>query len=205
MNLTAKKWLLRPFLFLLATLTIILGIGLVLLTTQQQRLVESALSELNDQFRGELVVSKSNISLFENFPYVSIALHDVKFYDDKSKINPPIYEIGHLYAGFNISDLYHQRYNVRQLTLTDGFVKLVQSREGLLNLLVAKNLAGDTSPATSSDNSAEATVSLEKIILKNIDLSFLDQQSGHRYHSQIEELTAYFVLYHRQSSAIDKS
>ena len=55
---------------------------------QQQRLVSLAVKELNKQLPGELEVGGSTISVFQNFPYVSIAVKNVHFYSSKLKDGP---------------------------------------------------------------------------------------------------------------------
>lgn len=193
MNPTIKKWVMRPFLVFLIFIAIVFGIGFVVLTTQQQRLVDLAVSELNDQINGELVVRESGISIFKNFPYVSIALHHVEFYDDKSKTDSPVY-IEHVYAGFALSDLLKKNYNVRQLKLTNGFVKLIQAGNGSLNLLEAMGQPKDTVAAHSDTTTAITSVTLEKIVLKNINVSFLDEKSTRRLHSSIDNLSSSFSI-----------
>jgi hypothetical protein len=51
---------------------------------------------MNEEFSGELVIEKSYISPFKNFPYVSIDLNHVKFFSKKGISEDtikPIYEI----------------------------------------------------------------------------------------------------------------
>ncbi len=85
-----RKLLIR-FLFIpLICLIVLVITAIAILYSQQQRLVFLAVKELNKKLPGELVVGSSNISVFQNFPYVSIAVKDVLFYSGKNHrlVNP---------------------------------------------------------------------------------------------------------------------
>src|SRR5688572_3223389 len=99
MNPTYKKWIVRPLVILIISVGGLATVAFLILTTQQERLVNLAVGELNKQFKGELTVSESQISLFKNFPYVSVALHNVSFFPDKTKTGKAISEIDRLYVG----------------------------------------------------------------------------------------------------------
>ena len=68
----ARKRLIRIILLVPGSLLLLLLIAIGILYFQQQRLVNLAVNELNRQLPGELVIGGSDISLFENLPYMSI-------------------------------------------------------------------------------------------------------------------------------------
>lgn len=195
-----KKWVLRPLLVLLISLSALLGIGYLVLTTQQQRLVNLAVGELNKQFKGELLIEKSRISLFKNFPYVSIGLHQGRFFADKTKQGKPIYEFDRLYVGFSLPDILQQKYNIKRLFLQGGHVDIVREADGKLNILEAKNFQSDTTnaPAPVKGKKEEAAamgeLDLQKVVIKGMDISFQDKASGRTYSTHIDKLTSSFKL-----------
>src|SRR6478752_56476 len=99
MKVIVKKWLIKPLLIIIASLVLLLGIGVILLSTEQQRIVDLAVSELNKQVKGELTIAESQISFFKNFPYISIALHNGRFYGDKTENGKPICQFDRVYVG----------------------------------------------------------------------------------------------------------
>src|SRR5689334_10613806 len=115
MNPTLRKWIVKPLLIITISASVLAAVGFIILSTQQQRLVNMAVRKLNEQYRGELTIEESSISLFQNFPYVSLVLHNGRFYADKTKQGKPIYEFGQLYAGFSLSDLVNEKYDVKAL------------------------------------------------------------------------------------------
>jgi len=62
------KRLIRFILIPVVVLLLLVGIAAGILYSQQQRLVELAVKELNKQLPGQLAVGGSEISLFQNYP-----------------------------------------------------------------------------------------------------------------------------------------
>jgi hypothetical protein len=196
MNPTVKKWIVRPLVIVFISSAVLTGILFVVLSTQQQRLVNMAVSELNKQFKGELTVEDSEISLFKTFPYVSVALHDGRFFADKSKKGKPIYEFDRLYIGFSAMELLQQHYNVKILFLQGGYLEMIQDTNGKINLLEAETLQADTidNRTAEGDEHASIAVDLKKIVLKDVDVSFLDRSTGTKFGTRVNHLTSSFKM-----------
>src|ERR1700712_2733297 len=99
-----RKILLRFILFPLGCLILLIGIAVAILYSQQQRLVALAVKELNKQLPGRLAIAGSEVSVFQNFPYISIRLQQVQFYDSKLPTGEPVVEVAHFYVGFSLPD-----------------------------------------------------------------------------------------------------
>ncbi len=184
----ARKRLIRFILLIPGSLVLLLVVAVTLLYFQQQRLVNLAIKELNKQLPGELVIGSSNISAFENLPYVSIRLNNVKFYDGKQKSGKPIYEAERMYIGFSLPDILKQKYNVKVIVLKNGHLDLVQDNSGKLNFVEACRLRQDTTSLATSTPSKELDLDLKKVVLKNMQISYLDLQSKHQYIARIERI-----------------
>src|SRR5262245_35762078 len=91
MNSIVKKWLVRPLLILFALFALLSVTAFIILSSQQEKIVKLAVDNLNKHFKGELFIAESNISLFKNFPHVSIVLNDGRFYADKEMKQKPIW------------------------------------------------------------------------------------------------------------------
>src|SRR5580765_7013080 len=133
----ARKRLIRFVLFLPVCLVLLLIVAITILYFQQDRLVSLAIKELNKQLPGELVVGGSNISAFQNLPYVSIRLNNVQLYASKQKTGKPIYEAERMYIGFSLPDILKQKYRVKAIVLRNGHLDLVQDNSGKLNVVEA--------------------------------------------------------------------
>jgi phosphoglycerate-specific signal transduction histidine kinase len=104
------KRILKAFMITTGCFLLLVTIAVVLLFTQQQRITNLAVDELNKQFKGSFSIKKSSIDLFKNWPNVSIALHELRFFSDKTQTGTPIYQAEKLYVGFSLPDILQQRY-----------------------------------------------------------------------------------------------
>ncbi|SHN09621.1 AsmA-like C-terminal region [Cyclobacterium lianum] len=171
---------------------LILGGGLLGIYTNQSSITRKALDLVNEQFEGELTISDSYISLFATFPYISVDLRGLRFFEDKAKTNKPLYEAEDVYLGFNVFDILLGSYDVKNIKIKNGHLDLVQYENGDINLLLAKNVKADTA---ASDASSEAfEFNLSQFTLEGFDLSFFDQASGLETLSRVEKLKSTFSV-----------
>ncbi len=180
------------FLFIpLICLIILVIAAIAVLYSQQQRLVSLAVKELNKKLPGELFIGSSNISVFQNFPYVSIAVKDVHFYSGKLKTDKPIFEAEKIFVGFSLTDVLKHEYHVKVIFLKNGLVNLVRENNGTLNIVEASRLSMDTT-ASSNGNSKGLDLDLKKIVLKNINVTYLDRLSSQQVVSHIDKIQSSF-------------
>lgn len=193
MEFGIKKKLIRFLLIPVIGLIVLVGIAAVILYSQQQRLVKLAVKEVNKQLQGEVVVGGSSISLFQGFPYISIGLNNVQFYGSKKKTLKPIYQAERMYVGFSLPDILKQRYRVKVIVLKNGHLDIVQDKQGRINIVEASKMTGDTVAAADTASTA-LDLDVRKVILRNLDISYLDRQSGHRVAAHIERIKSGFSI-----------
>lgn len=186
-----KKRLIRFVLLPVILLIVLIGASLAILYSQQQRLVQMAIKELNKQFPGELVVGSSNVTPFQNFPYVSIGLQNVQFYATKQKTGVPIYQAERMYVGFSLPDVLKQKYRVKAIVLKNGHLNLVQERNGALNIIEASRMKPDTT-AVADSTSQELDLDIKKVVIKNMQIAFDDKISGQHLASHIDKIKSAF-------------
>ncbi|HEY2648861.1 MAG TPA: hypothetical protein VGI38_06690, partial [Puia sp.] len=181
----------RKIIFRFLILPIIFLIILVLAATavlyyQQPRLVKMAVNEINKKLPGEFLVGGSNISVFQNYPYISIAINNVRFFADKDTTGKTIFEAEKIYVGFNLSDILKQQYHAKVILLKNGCIDIIKDN-GRLNILDAILMSRD-SAAAANDTTKAADLLLKKLVLKNMDISFLDKQSREQVHTHIDRI-----------------
>lgn len=196
MKSSVKKWVVRPLIIITLTLVTLVAVAFIALSTQQQRLVNLAVEELNQQFKGELSIEESSISLFMNFPDVSVALHNGRFFADKKKEGKPIGQFDRLYVGFSVPDLLKQNYNIRKLLLKGGYLDLVKEENGSINLLERTSSPADSTATTetTTDSTSAISVHLEKITISEMNISFLDKESSQKFSTRITQLSSKLAL-----------
>ena len=191
MRSKTRKRLLRLIVIPVIVLVLLVGVAFAILYTQQQRLVGLALTELNKKFPGRLVIGGSDISLFQNLPYISIGLNKVQFYPDKKPETRPIYEAERLYIGFSLPDILKQRYTVKAIALKNGHLDLVEEDNGQLNIVEASKMTPDTT-TTAGPGSASLDLNIKKIVLKNMTITYLDPRAGQKLFAHIDRIQSSF-------------
>jgi AsmA-like C-terminal region len=186
-----RKVLIR-FLFIpLICLILLVIAAIAVLYSQQQRLVSLAVKELNKKLPGELAIGSSNISVFQNFPYISIAVKDVHFFSGKILTDKPIFEAEKIFVGFSLTDILKHKYHVKVIFLKNGLLNLEQDSIGRLNIIEASRLNQDNTVSTSGATN-ELDLDLKKIVLKNMNVSFFDRLSNQQVISHIDRIQSSF-------------
>ncbi|WP_375578673.1 AsmA-like C-terminal region-containing protein [Marivirga tractuosa] len=159
-------------LILIPVIPIVLGVSLIaVLYFSQDSIVQKSLASINESFVGELEISGSHIAPFANFPYVSIDLEDIRFYENKNKDTKPLYEAKDLYLGFDIIEILQGQFHVKTIKISEGHLDIIKDENGNINLLLAKNLISEDSAQTEDE---EFYFDLKKLTLKKIDIIYKD-------------------------------
>lgn len=188
-----RKRILRIVLIPIVILIILIGVAIGVLYTQQQRLINLAIKELNKQLPGELVIEGSTISPFQNFPYISIGLKNVRFFATKQQTGRPMYQLEKLFVGFSLPDILQQKYNVKIILLKTGHIDIVRDVNGNLNIVEATKIQQDTI-STAETQSAALDLDIKKIILRDLDIAFLDKESGQHVSTHIDKIKTAFRI-----------
>jgi hypothetical protein len=174
----SKKFKSRKFWKRLILITVLIPILLIttligILYWKQDAVVQSLLKSMNEDFKGRIEIKDSHISLFANFPYISIDLEQVKIYEDKTKNANIIADVNDIYLGFDIWTIISGEMEIKKLNLSDGKLNLVQHKNGEFNL--SKALASNK---PIEDPNAEFHLDLKEIVLNKIDITKLNESSN---------------------------
>lgn len=156
------------------------GIPFVLMTvlvlivyTKQDAIVQDLIKGFNEDFSGSTQIKDSHISLFENFPYISIDLEELKVFETKEKNANMIVDIHDVYAGFDLWTILTGKMEIKKIKLKNGAIDLVQHKDGSFNLVRAL-----TSEKEIESTEEEFHLDLKKIELENIDLTKLNEANN---------------------------
>lgn len=178
-----KRWKFwRRMIIWLIVAPIILFFTVVLIVYwKQDAIVQELISTLNEDFKGEVEIEDSHVSPFENFPYISIDLENVKLYESKEDHAEPILDLKDVYAGFDLWTLISGNYDIKVLELKDGYIHAIQDEDGELN--IAKALE---SQKPVEDLEEEFHIHLKSIELINVDIYKLNKANGLMVESFVE-------------------
>jgi hypothetical protein len=172
-----KLWI-KKLIFTLCILPFaVLALTAILLAFQQEAITQKALVAANRQFVGKLTVENSRVSVLSNFPYISIDLRGVAFFENKSKDTKPFYEAAHLYLGFDLWDIIGGNFKVKSIRISDGHADVVKYPNGDINILLAKGIANTASEQDGGIMGFE----LAKVEISNFTLSYEGKSDSMSY------------------------
>jgi hypothetical protein len=172
---------------------VLVGVVLIVVTIEQQKVVSLAIDKLNQQIPGQVTFTTSRLSLFKHFPSVGVALDEVTILKDKSATADTLGHLKKIYVSVSIPALLEDRYNVRRISLQEGYVNVVKDSEGAFNFLEAFVVATDTTAADTTQAKQALEIDLDKVSFKKVALTYADENSGRQYSANVEQLTSSFT------------
>jgi uncharacterized protein involved in outer membrane biogenesis len=175
---------------LIAAITIPILLGSVLVAIvywKQDAIVKELLDHANADFKGRLEIKDSHISPFANFPYISIDLEHVRIFESKDKNAEEIFHLKDTYIGFNLWSILNGKFKIKKIRLSDGTIKLVQHKDGTMNILNALETEKEI-----EDAEEEFHLDLKKIQLDRIDVSKYNEENGITIDANISKAKANF-------------
>jgi len=167
------KIILASFLALILIVTVFAGY----LVSNKRVLTEYVIAQINNNLNAQLKIKSSNVTIFKNFPNVSLDLIGVSIV--KSDTN--VLNAQHVYLGFNIKDIFNKNYKIQIISIDSATINLVIYKNGSSNFDILKK---DNQAEKANDN---FLLNLEKVKLKNIDFGFTNLQSKQKYKTLIHE------------------
>lgn len=156
----------------LAIPIVIFTVVLLVAYFSQDKIVQTVLNHLNEDFSGRIKIQDSHISPFVNFPYISIDLQELQLYEGKSLSEDAlILDVDDVYIGFDFWTIIKGNYHIKSIKLVDGKMNVVQHIDGsfnILNALASKN--EQVSTATYLD--------LKSISIKNMHITKTNEASA---------------------------
>lgn len=165
------KWLLRS----MAVLVTIAGILLGIVIWKQDQVVQQILSYANQSYVGKITLKGSHIAPFANFPYISIDLEELKIYESKDERLAPLVSVDDAYLGFDFWTIINGNYDLKAISLSDGYVKFVQHEDGSFNIVNALT-AIDTN--TTKTEATPFELHLQSIQLSDVDMHKINEATA---------------------------
>jgi len=178
------KKLRRYIFYFLLTLALLLGGAVAGVWLGQDRIIALFVQEANRYLRTPVQVGKMEVSLLDQFPRVSITLHDIRVSGSLIQDTVPLARAQRLYCAFDAWDLWRGHYRIRAVTLTDGRVYVGHDAQGRPNYDVIRY---DTTAAPSDKPLA---FGLENVHLERIHTTYDDQLRQQRYTVRVENMQA---------------
>lgn len=156
--------------------TLCIATALLYVQSNQAEIIKGEIALLNEEHKGLITIGNSNLSLFGNFPDLSIKIYDVQIFETKADDAPLIMNVKDIYVGFNFWDIVSGNYDIHSLLIEDGIFNIVIHEDNTSN--IQNSLATATEDGTASTN-----IHLNTIRLKDLDIHTLDEAT----HTDVEK------------------
>ncbi len=166
-----KKLWKRIFIVLVLVPTILVTGLLLYVQSNQSELIKEEIAKLNQEHKGLVKVGKSDLSLFGNFPFISIRIDDVQVFETKEDNAPIIMDVKDIYIGFNLWDILSKNFDIQSLVIEDGVFNIIIHEDNTNN--IQNSLA-----STTESDAPSVNIHLKKIKLKNLDIHTLDEAAS---------------------------
>jgi hypothetical protein len=159
-----KMWKKAIGVFLGIPLLLFVIITLVI-TFKKDAIVQELLATANQDFKGKIALSGTQISPFENFPYISIDLKDFQVFETKELNGKPIINLKDVYVGFDLWTIIRGKFDIKTIKLANGKINITQYQDNTFNLVKAFEPVKEV-----EDLEEEFHIDLQKIKIKNVDI-----------------------------------
>ena len=131
--------------------------------------------EVNNMLNGEFDFSSLDISLFKNFPKVSLTLNNYWVKGTDQFATDKIVDAKELTATVDIFSLFGDSFEVDKIILKDATLKAVIAENGKVNWDILKEQAETTETADSENASGNFSLKLNQVSIDNLALLFDNQ------------------------------
>ncbi len=162
----------RILIFFFIVIVLLVGSGFIIGYFYQDQVKKYVIVELNKQLNTEIIIDGKdiNFTMIKNFPYASVDFKNVKALDAvQSKNKDTLFKAGKISFQFNVMDIFHKSYHIKKIEIENVGLKIRIDKEGKDNYHFWKS-------STDTSNTA-FSFALEKIVLKQIQVSFKDAQT----------------------------
>ncbi|HTB27168.1 MAG TPA: AsmA-like C-terminal region-containing protein [Puia sp.] len=147
----------------------------------------------NQSIRGELNFSRARLSFFTHFPSLTLTLYDVDLKGSAPFQTDTLLSAGKLGFGVNIQKLiFNHQVSINKIFLNDAYMHVLVNEKGEANYNI---YVSDSTAKTNNQDTAAASLQLEKIIIKDSRLEYNDRsvplliQAEHFYYEGSGDLS----------------
>jgi hypothetical protein len=148
----------------------------------KDRIIQEFIRQANRSLNTPVKIVKLDVSLLQDFPNISIVCRDVEI-EDSHPGEYPLFTAGKVSFQLNPIEIWQGNYKINGLTVHDSETHLKISRLGESNYDVLKK------DSTQRDEES-ISFSLENIILKNSQISYVDKKLNREFEFISDELHA---------------
>lgn len=160
----------------LATFIVLVLVAAAILYKSKDKVTTIVVTELNRSLKSEIKVSKIDFAFFWTFPFASLQFKDVlgKEVYNPSGVKDTLFYAEDIYLKFNLWDLYHGIYDVKQIRVKNAGFYMKYFQDSIPNYNFWKTPDKDSS-------AVDFRLSLNKTELNNVHYIYHNEVTHQRY------------------------
>ncbi|KJF43315.1 AsmA family protein [Draconibacterium sediminis] len=165
----------RILVIILIVIVVLFGAILAIPVFFKQNILNTAKTTLNKQLNAEVEFADLKLSLFKNFPKVTVDLQDVLIKGKAEFAQDTLLNIPRFAATMNLSSLFSSDRSIEEIILEKPSLNLVVAESGNLNWDVAPASASAEKESATRADAEEFQLALENIEVKDARLIYNDK------------------------------
>ena len=139
----------------------------------KDKILNQFIREANKQLNTPVKIGKMDVSVWQNFPRLSIVMKDV-YIEDSHPGQYPLVTAAEISFQLNIIDVWNEQYIVQGLTVTDSETNLKINAKGENNYTIAKDDG-------TKKGGGSVSFALHKVSLLNTKVNYNDQEADQQH------------------------
>ncbi|MES2691449.1 MAG: AsmA-like C-terminal region-containing protein [Bacteroidota bacterium] len=167
----------------LVIIVLLIGGAFAYLLSNKDQIREYALNGINEQLTVKLNVDEIDLTLFSQFPKVSLDLQRVSI-SDRLRPKQHLLRAEHVYIGFNLYDIIRKNYTIKLITIDKGNIDLYTNKKGISNYSIFKEQENPGKNET-------FLLSLNEVKMNGVEVDYVDERYQ-QYHSALFKMVSLY-------------
>ena len=165
----------RILVILLIVIVVLLGAVLAIPVFFKENILNTAKTTLNKQMDAEVEFADLKLSLFKNFPKVTVELQEVMIKGKEEFAQDTLLNVPRFAATMNLSSLFSSNRSIEEIVLDNPSLNLVVAESGNVNWDVAPASDSEEKESASTDDKEEFQLALKNIEVNNAHFVYNDK------------------------------
>ena len=165
----------RILVILLIVIVVLWGAVLAIPVFFKENILNTAKTTLNKQMDAEVEFADLKLSLFKNFPKVTVELQEVMIKGKEEFAQDTLLNVPRFAATMNLSSLFSSNRSIEEIVLDNPSLNLVVAESGNVNWDVAPASDSEEKESASTDDKEEFQLALKNIEVNNAHFVYNDK------------------------------
>ncbi|WP_297087836.1 AsmA family protein [uncultured Draconibacterium sp.] len=165
----------RIIVIILLVIVVLFGAVLAIPVFFKQNILTTAKTTLNKQLNAEVEFADLKLSLFKNFPKVTVGLQSVLIKGKGEFAQDTLLNVPHIAATMNLSSLFSSSRSIEEIILEKPVLNLLIAESGNVNWDVAPASGSAKKKSAATANAQEFQLALESIEVNDARLIYNDE------------------------------